>query len=83
MADPKKRPRRDYNNLPESEPYLGPGWAVLMLILYFLKEAFPAERLSVLWWVQMYVLLLVIAMTIFIMLKRRAYFKRQKRRDDD
>ena len=36
----------------ENEPYLGPAWAVAMLILYLLKEAFPAETYSVLWWFQ-------------------------------
>ena len=57
-----------------SEPYLGPSWALLMLLLYVLKQFFPAERYSVYWYLQIYVLLIVIGIAIFTLVKRHRFF---------
>ena len=70
----------DFVQLEENEPYLGPAWAVAMLILYFLKEAFPAEKYSFLWWFQVYVITLVIAITVFTLIKRRQFYRLEKDR---
>ncbi len=67
----------------ESEPYLGPAWAVVMFVLYLLKEAFPAEQYTTLWWFQIYIIVLVIAITVFTLLKRHQYYKQEKKRDAD
>jgi Fe2+ transport system protein B len=67
----------DYKNLKEHEPNLGPGWALLMLILYFLKSLFPAERYSFYWYFQVYVLLIVTIITVSVFLKRMFYFKKK------
>ena len=61
--------------LVENEPYLGPAWAVAMLILYLLKEAFPAETYSLLWWFQTYIIGLVIAITLFTLIKRHQFYR--------
>lgn len=87
MGEKKKGVDIDYNRLEESEPYLGPGWAVVMLILYLLKRAFPAEQYSPLWWFQVYVLSVVLALTMFTIYKRHRFFsqirkERTKRRND-
>lgn len=66
--------------LEENEPYLGPAWAVAMLILYFLKEAFPAEDYTAFWWFQIYVVSLVIAVTVFTLIKRRQFYQAEKLR---
>lgn len=65
----------DSEELVENEPYLGPAWAVAMFILYLLKEAFPAEQYSLLWWFQSYIILLVVAITIFTLVKRHQFYK--------
>ncbi|MCB0325714.1 MAG: hypothetical protein KDD69_19165 [Bdellovibrionales bacterium] len=64
----------------ENEPYLGPAWAVVMLVLYLLKEAFPAEQYSLLWWFQVYIIVLVIAITIFTLVKRHQFYRSEKKR---
>ena len=69
----------------ENEPYLGPAWAVAMLILYLLKQAFPAEQYSVLWWIQAYIITIAMAVTVFTLLKRRQFYqaeKAQQRQDE-
>lgn len=68
--------------LEENEPYLGPAWAVVMLILYLLKEAFPAEEYSVFWWFQVYIIGLVIAITIFTLIKRHQFYRAERLRDE-
>jgi hypothetical protein len=64
--------------LPESEPYLGFSWAVAMFVLYILKELFPAETYSWLWWFQMYILAIILGITIFTLIKRYRHFKSSK-----
>jgi hypothetical protein len=59
----------------ENEPYLGPSWAILMLVLYALKTIFPAEQFSFLWWFQMYIVAIVLGITVFTLLKRHKYFQ--------
>ena len=66
----------DYSK--ESEPYLGPAWALAMLLLYLLKQAFPAEQFTFLWWVQMYVIAIVLAVTIFTLVKRRQFYRAER-----
>jgi hypothetical protein len=58
----------------ENEPYLGPSWAVLMLVLYALKTIFPAEPFSYFWWFQMYIVTIVLGITIFALVKRHKHF---------
>lgn len=67
--------------LEENEPYLGPAWAVVMLILYLLKEAFPAEEFSLFWWFQMYIIALVVTITIFTLVKRYQFYKSERLKD--
>jgi hypothetical protein len=62
----------------ENEPYLGPAWAVAMLILYALKKLFPAEQYSLLWWFQVYVISIVISVTIFALIKRYQFYKSEE-----
>jgi hypothetical protein len=62
----------------ENEPYLGPAWAVVMLVLYLLKELFPAEQYSVFWFFQIYILVLVVAITIFTLVKRYQFYRSEK-----
>lgn len=69
--------------LVENEPYLGPAWAVAMLILYLLKEAFPAEEYSPLWWFQMYIVVLVVAITLFALIKRHQFYKTEDQDNHD
>ena len=64
----------------ENEPYLGPAWAVVMAILYVLLEAFPAEKYTALWWFQVYVICLVIAVTIFTLVKRHQFYRAERLR---
>ncbi len=66
----------------ESEPYLGPAWAVVMFVLYLLKEAFPAEQYSGLWWFQIYIVVLVIAITIFTLLKRHQFYRSEEKQGE-
>ena len=75
---PQSKPKK---KLIENEPYLGPAWAVLMLLLYFLKEAFPAEHFTLLWWFEVYVLGVVLFLTLFVGYRRYKYFKRLKNED--
>lgn len=72
----------DYEKLEENEPYLGPAWAVVMLILYLLKRTFPAEDYSLLWWIQTYVLTLVIAITVFTVVKRWQFYRAERARNE-
>lgn len=58
----------------ESEPYLGPSWALLMFVLYVLKQAFPAEPYTSYWYFQVYILLIVAGVTIFTLVKRHRFF---------
>ena len=58
----------------ENEPYLGMAWAVAMLVLYLLKEAFPAEQYSAFWWFRWYVIGIVFAVTVFTWVKRRQFY---------
>ena len=58
----------------ESEPYLGPSWALLMLLLYVLKQIFPAEPDTTYWYFQIYILLIVVGITIFTLVKRHRFF---------
>jgi hypothetical protein len=58
----------------ENEPYLGPSWAVLMLVLYALKSIFPAQQYSPFWWFQIYIVAIVLGITIFSLIKRYIYF---------
>ena len=70
--------------LEESEPYLGPAWAVAMFILYIIKRAFPAEEYSFLWWMQLYVIGIVLAVTVFTLVKRHQFYQfERKRREKD
>lgn len=64
--------------LVENEPYLGPAWAVAMFILYVLKEAFPAEPYTTLWWFQSYIIGLVISITLFTLIKRHQFYKSEQ-----
>ena len=65
----------DANSLVENEPYLGPAWAVAMLILYLLKEAFPAEEYSFYWWFQIYIVGIVVVVTLFTLVKRHQFYE--------
>lgn len=65
--------------LEEHEPYLGLWWAMLMLALYLIKEAVPAERFSFVWWVQAYVLAVVVFVTCFTLFKRYSLSRRIKK----
>lgn len=75
------RPEEDYSE--ESEPYLGPAWAVVMFVLYLLKEAFPAEQYSLLWWFQIYIIVLVIAITVFTLLKRHQFYRSEEKKEEE
>jgi hypothetical protein len=68
------------DELVENEPYLGPAWAVAMFILYLLKEAFPAEQYTLLWWFQTYVIVLVIAITMFTLVKRHQFYRESEQK---
>jgi hypothetical protein len=70
----------DEEALEESEPYLGPAWALAMVVLYLLKRAFPAEEYSFLWWVQVYVIGVVVAVTVFTLVKRHQFYKLERSR---
>lgn len=59
----------------ESEPYLGPSWALLMFLLYVLKQIFPAEPYTKYWYFQIYILTIVTGITIFTLIKRHRFFK--------
>lgn len=83
MSEQDKKERAsqgDLEELVENEPYLGPAWTVAMFILYLLKEAFPAETYSLLWWFQTYVIVLVIAITIFTLIKRHQFYRESEQR---
>ena len=69
--------------LVENEPYLGPAWAVAMFILYLLKEAFPAETYTPLWWFQTYIVVLVVIITIFTLVKRHQFYKESEHHPED
>ena len=62
------------NDLTESEPYLGPAWAIVVLILYAIKTTFPAEDYSLYWWFQHYIIGIVIAVAIFTLIKRHRFY---------
>lgn len=64
-----------YSALEESEPYLGPAWAFVMILLYLLMQAFPVPRYGLVWWLEIYVIFLVFCVTIFTLIKRRNYYK--------
>lgn len=66
----------------ESEPYLGPSWAILMFILYILKQAFPAEPYSAYWYFQIYILLIVAGITVFTLIKRHRFFNQEEDKSD-
>ena len=66
--------------LEENEPYLGPAWAVVMLILYLLKEAFPAEQFTTLWYFQIYIVGLVISITVFTLVKRHQFYRSERKK---
>lgn len=67
----------------ESEPYLGFSWAIAMLVLYGLKQIFPAETYSKLWWFQMYILAIIFGITIFTLIKRYKHFRREEPEIDE
>lgn len=62
----------------ESEPYLGYSWAFAMLLLYALKEIFPADPYTKLWWFQMYILAIIFGVTVFTLIKRFKHFRRDE-----
>ena len=62
----------------ENEPYLGPAWAAVMFVLYLLKRTFPADEYTTLWWLQNYVIAIVVAITIFTLIKRHQFYKQYK-----
>jgi hypothetical protein len=66
----------------ENEPYLGPSWALLMLLLYFLKQLFPAEKHTFYWYFQIYILSIVVGVTIFTLVKRHRFFNSDKDKKD-
>lgn len=65
----------DYSKLKENEPNLGPAWALVMLMLYLLKRAFPAEQYTWLWYLQVYVLGIVFVITVLVIAKRYFFFR--------
>ncbi|HMO17463.1 MAG TPA: hypothetical protein PKA63_11015 [Oligoflexia bacterium] len=72
-ADLSQNEESDFIVGEESEPYLGPSWTILMLVLYVLKTLFPAAEYSPLWWLQLYILLIVMGITAFTLIKRYRY----------
>ena len=75
-----QRKTEELQQLEESEPYLGPWWALLMLVLFLVKEAFPAETFSLWWCVQLYVITVMIVITLFVIYKRLKYFRKKKKK---
>lgn len=71
----KESENLEEEHLVENEPYLGPAWAVAMFILYLLKETFPAEPYTPLWWFQNYIVMLVVLITIFTLVKRHQFYR--------
>ncbi len=71
----RKRSDIDYQNPKENEPHLGAWWAVFMLVLIGLKEAFPSEKYSFLWFLQIYIIGICVCVVLFVIYKRRKYDK--------
>lgn len=65
--------------LKENEPYLGLWWAVLMFVIYLVKEALPAEMYSFLWWSQVYIIAIMVGIVAFVVYKRLKFFRRLKK----
>ena len=63
----------------ESEPYLGIWWTVLMIFLYLVKSLIDPEPYSLIWYIEMYVLSLVVFVTIFTIYKRYAFSRKVKK----
>ena len=64
----------------ESEPFLGIWWTILMIVIYLLKELAAPEPYTVIWFIEMYILFLVVFVTLFTVYKRLVYFRRLKQK---
>jgi dolichyl-phosphate-mannose--protein O-mannosyl transferase len=84
MKEKQKSPQNSvYSDLEESEPYLGPAWAFVMIMLYLLMQAFPVPRFGIVWWLEIYVIFLVFCVTIFTLIKRRNYYRALKNKEQE
>ena len=81
MPEDNEKPiEPDYQNLEVNEPYLGPWWAVMMLVIYLIKRNFPPEPGSLWYWILVYVITLVTVVTLFTAYKRIKFTRWQKNR---
>jgi len=78
MSSTNKRVNPDYNNLEVSEPYLGPWWAFLMLVVYFTEKMFPTTPYTFWWYLFIYVICLLFVVTAFTVYKRLKFNRWQK-----
>ena len=76
------KPPIDYSNPEENEPHLGIWWTVLMLVLVAIREIYPPEKYSIIWFLQVYVIFLCVLVVVFVIYKRRKYDKAVKARKE-
>jgi len=79
---PSNKSKIDYRNPKENEPHLGAWWAVFMLVLIALKEMFPSEKFSILWFLQIYIIFICVCVVLFVIYKRHKYDKIVKDQED-
>ena len=77
---PLKEELHKYQEAEENEPYLGPWWTVLMLVLLGIKQLFPTEPYTLYWFIESYIILLLMGVTAFALFKRWRFYQRLKER---
>ena len=62
-----------YQNISPIEPYLGSAWAFTLFLIYIPIYLFPVEKFSLFWYLEIYIVTLLAAITIFAIYKRIKY----------
>lgn len=77
----KLPPQKNYMEAEESEPYLGPWWTVFTLFLLGLKHLFPSEPWTLYWFLEGYIIILVVGITLFAIFKRWKFNQHLKQKE--
>ena len=71
-----------YQKISPIEPYLGSAWAFTLFLIYIPIYLFPVEKHSALWFLEIYIVTLLAAITIFAIYKRIKYNIDRKKRNN-
>ena len=69
-----------YEKIEPIEPHLGLAWSFVIFLIYLFVRYYPAPRYSFIWWFDIYIIVLIAAVTAFALIKRYQYIKDLKKR---